>query len=352
MISIHALLAESDLFTKSTYLFAQTISIHALLAESDPRCKTCCKSSLRFLSTLSLRRATRFFGLLRPCLGDFYPRSPCGERLSNNSRQHLRPHFYPRSPCGERPGKTYGALKHVHISIHALLAESDSAQTVPSCPPAGHFYPRSPCGERPLKQYQAAQRWAFLSTLSLRRATLCSLPSAPILPGFLSTLSLRRATPGTGISYSVTEYFYPRSPCGERLRDHRATQTDSNFYPRSPCGERRWWRTMRCAGCPISIHALLAESDQDGSNKFLTIAISIHALLAESDDTSALVKLLSSGFLSTLSLRRATLQLIEAGLYKSISIHALLAESDPCGVASKCSAAISIHAHPREPAHN
>ena len=129
-ISIHALLAESDLFTKSTYLFAQTISIHALLAESDPRCKTCCKSSLRFLSTLSLRRATRFFGLLRPCLGDFYPRSPCGERLSSRklpsswrrflSTLSLRRataiilpargehhNFYPRSPCGERQGGVF-----------------------------------------------------------------------------------------------------------------------------------------------------------------------------------------------------------------------------------------------------
>ena len=34
-----------------------------------------------------------------------------------------------------------------HISIHALLAESD--QAVPAATPrAGHFYPRSPCGER------------------------------------------------------------------------------------------------------------------------------------------------------------------------------------------------------------
>ena len=58
----------------------------------------------------------------------------------------------------------------------------------------------------------------------------------------------------------------------------------------------------------ISIHALLAESDHlvvfgsDCRNK-----ISIHALLAESDLLIPLTILLIMSFLSTLSLRRATL---------------------------------------------
>ena len=56
------------------------------------------------------------------------------------------------------------------ISIHALLAESDS------CPQASgmmhaYFYPRSPCGERlkPVRDKRTLDQ--FLSTLSLRRAT-------------------------------------------------------------------------------------------------------------------------------------------------------------------------------------
>ena len=36
-------------------------------------------------------------------------------------------HFYPRSPCGERLGFLCGAGGWQHISIHALLAESDLA---------------------------------------------------------------------------------------------------------------------------------------------------------------------------------------------------------------------------------
>ena len=56
-ISIHALLAESDPFSTALRP-AANISIHALLAESD-----CARGPLRakgpkFLSTLSLRRAT------------------------------------------------------------------------------------------------------------------------------------------------------------------------------------------------------------------------------------------------------------------------------------------------------
>ena len=33
--------------------------------------------------------------------------------------------FYPRSPCGERLQHTDGLTRDVLISIHALLAESD-----------------------------------------------------------------------------------------------------------------------------------------------------------------------------------------------------------------------------------
>ena len=59
---------------------AQSISIHALLAESDIFRKRNTPSHNPFLSTLSLRRAT---GEKQRTLDNalyFYPRSPCGER--------------------------------------------------------------------------------------------------------------------------------------------------------------------------------------------------------------------------------------------------------------------------------
>ena len=101
---------------------------------------------------------------------------------------------------------------------------------------------------------------------------------------FLSTLSLRRATDSSELNSSWISYFYPRSPCGERHVRSNGPNFPSNFYPRSPCGERpRKSQGSRTRIC-ISIHALLAESDppQKGFS-CLPIEISIHALLAESD---------------------------------------------------------------------
>ena len=84
-----------------------------------------------FLSTLSLRRATLPPG---PGLGmpaHFYPRSPCGERQPAAWRRSpsMR-HFYPRSPCGERQANAVDQILPGHISIHALLAESDYGRCV------------------------------------------------------------------------------------------------------------------------------------------------------------------------------------------------------------------------------
>ena len=125
-ISIHALLAESDAASTSTARVLSEISIHALLAESDSVPTGLVLTQRIFLSTLSLRRATR-----------------C--RVNLRLRGH---HFYPRSPCGERLAFAAHDLRFRHISIHALLAESDLH---------GCYSLRYPA--------------QFLSTLSLRRAT-------------------------------------------------------------------------------------------------------------------------------------------------------------------------------------
>ena len=165
------------------------------------------------------------------------------------------------------------------LSIHALLAESDCAQSLTK-----------------------SARKAFLSTLSLRRATGLLSPTDPrqtisihallaesdqlrflhnlFAVLFLSTLSLRRATRTKRLGF-------------------RQTST-------------------------ISIHALLAESDRISLDGVGVILISIHALLAESDAATRRMISAAVAFLSTLSLRRAT-------------------------VASKCSAAEMTYFYPRSP---
>ena len=260
VISIHALLAESDLeiplpclaihnfyprspcgerlsscFGCILYLY---ISIHALLAESDFVPFDIIRPAIEFLSTLSLRRATgkssRRCVLFRISIHALLAESDYDGLIASANFCN----FYPRSPCGERLNDAINGCNPDIISIHALLAESDGC------------------------------RFVFL-TLTVR---------------FLSTLSLRRAT--------------------RTLRQLQPALR--HFYPRSPCGERRWLRCWQLAARDISIHALLAESDYDGliaSANFcnfyprspcgerqalgllgwLRVLISIHALLAESD---------------------------------------------------------------------
>ncbi len=191
------------------------ISIHALLAESDNGSKRQTYHRYEFLSTLSLRRATRRYSACCVVLLYFYPRSPCGERPPPYKLMIHQKNFYPRSPCGERPRRlihhlstyqflstlslrraTCYSLRHSAqgwhfyprspcgerlwpgllarpffiISIHALLAESDPWGAAPPAPPR-HFYPRSPCGERLRHAVNLKPKTGFLSTLSLRRAT-------------------------------------------------------------------------------------------------------------------------------------------------------------------------------------
>ena len=78
--------------------------------------------------------------------------------------------------------------------------------------------------------------------------------------------------------------FYPRSPCGERHTGQPVRGLPSYFYPRSPCGERLGLLTHNGHPQYISIHALLAESDQCARGPLRA----------------------KGPFLSTLSLRRAT----------------------------------------------
>ena len=61
--------------------------------------------------------------------GNFYPRSPYGERrLDQIQPRRFHYHFYPRSPYGERLDGSKSSIEEVSISIHALLTESDANQ--------------------------------------------------------------------------------------------------------------------------------------------------------------------------------------------------------------------------------
>ena len=192
---------------------------------------------VRFLSTLSLRRATSISSIINNVVNDFYPRSPCGERPLLALLICPPLDFYPRSPCGERRRQGCRLGARVCISIHALLAESDS-----------------------ILFSILFKIFEFLSTLSLRRATSDKVPLAESTAisihallaesdpcgaargaaagVFLSTLSLRRATQAKGFeisAHSISIHALLAESDNTNLRRHRG---NDNFYPRSPCGER------------------------------------------------------------------------------------------------------------------
>ena len=123
------------------------------------------------------------------------------------------------------------------ISIHALLAESDREQTC--IKPIFSISIHALLAESDGQEYINRGPYHIISIHAL-----------------LAESDYCRRQSG-----AATSYFYPRSPCGERL-----WANFSGFY---------WW--------VISIHALLAESDSLLRKITITVDISIHALLAESD---------------------------------------------------------------------
>ena len=141
-------------------------------------------------------------------------------------------------------------------------------------------------------------------------------------PIFLSTLSLRRATPTQQRKTKTNEFL-------STLSLRRATgilvfcgPQGSDFYPRSPCGERPLVQIIMSGYARISIHALLAESD---AKRLCNALEHLHFYPRSPCGERPAV---------TRVARTPTI----------ISIHALLAESDALGLPGWLRVLISIHA--------
>ena len=145
---------------------------------------------------------------------------------------------------------------------------------------------------------------------------------------FLSTLSLRRATHWPGVPVVGRPISIHALLAESDMPWSAWLASRVNFYPRSPCGERHNVRLDTRQRDAISIHALLAESDKNTTRQ---IKQACHfyprSPCGERPKWASSAKK-SPVFLSTLSLRRATRTGLTCGGGKIISIHALLAESD------------------------
>ena len=155
IIVVHALFLSTLSLRRATTVLTLiceviAISIHALLAESDHCVTLSALAPEEFLSTLSLRRATIMFTGILPHHAHFYPRSPCGERLTVVYNVVFVPRFLSTLSLRRATNDAINGCNPDFISIHALLAESDF----------GLFF-------------IVFDLFRFLSTLSLRRATQC-----------------------------------------------------------------------------------------------------------------------------------------------------------------------------------
>ena len=214
---------------------------------------------------------------------NFYPRPPCGGRLAVHSgnlasftflstpsvrratkvgltTKKYTANFYPRPPCGGRPFNSSTLARQYSISIHALRAEGDaimcrmivprkkflSTPSVRRATPGrrsarlftAYFYPRPPCGGR-----------------------LLPVPRPPIMKTFLSTPSVRRATLISHITARKQSYFYPRPPCGGRRIGVMYLKVSKNFSPPPRGGVHPAFVRFASQSAQISIHALRAEGD-------------------------------------------------------------------------------------------
>ena len=169
--------------------------------------------TIKFLSTLSLRRATNGRrGRCNDCGISIHAllaeSDPIWQRL-----RRPRGYFYPRSPCGERPVLLPAGRLSWRISIHALLAESDA-----------EFF----CV-------------VYVLYISIHALLAESDPVPPPcgIPDRISIHALLAESDFAARPWeSDTRDFYPRSPCGERPALGGTTMPEVYFYPRSPCGER------------------------------------------------------------------------------------------------------------------
>ena len=169
--------------------------------------------------------------------------------------------FYPRSPRGERHRGPVADRRHPLISIHAPREGSDGKNDggrAGDC----NFYPRSPRGERPT-DWLLTGSILDISIHAPREGSDASwYASTPATQIFLSTLPARGATRCAPTRTHRARYFYPRSPRGER-----------HFTPRKRLRPKRFLSTLPARGAtkggyhngqrllPISIHAPREGSD-------------------------------------------------------------------------------------------
>ena len=276
-------------------------------------------------------------------------------------------HFNPRSPCGERLYSAYNFPLAQGISIHAPRAGSDSANPGLSAI-SRNFNPRSPCGERRENGRECGKGGKiFQSTLPVRGATilLCFVAS-------MFYISIHAPRAGSDIAFRigsrilvVISIHAPRAGSDEKLTGNgnafvaisihapRAGSDSSErsictvslyFNPRSPCGERRaeLSKAIREELFQSTLPVRGATAGGYSSRRLRQFQSTLPVRGATMQ--SMLAHRAEQGFQSTLPVRGATRSLLTWKQRGCISIHAPRAGSDDDTKQEMERAGISIHA--------
>ena len=226
-----------------------------------------CSSGSTFQSTLPARGATPCGGRTRRRNGISIHAPRTGSDGTGTGSQISRGNFNPRSPHGERQlyeyrfrtGKQFqstlparGATVYLrrlcqtdHISIHAPRTGSDSEFGFGAPLPEEISIHAPRTGSDKNTWTNRMRRLTFQSTLPARGATPLLIISRRDLPISIHAPRTGSDRPVT-VLYSVSRYFNPRSPHGER-RGQNSFQHEANYFnPRSPHGERRNFHRPHC----------------------------------------------------------------------------------------------------------
>ncbi len=187
-ISIHALREEGDEPTNTKKRKEKDISIHALREEGDADKAKAAEAARKFLSTPSVRRATKLRYFVAGEYGiSIHALREEGDGGKKEKKMDWSISIHALREEGDVPQDTV-RTEEIVISIHALREEGD-------------------------RQYVGLYPPHYISIHALREegdSVSCSRIFATT--PFLSTPSVRRATYGAGLYAGRGQYFYPRPP--------------------------------------------------------------------------------------------------------------------------------------------
>ena len=239
----------------------------------------------KFLSTPSVRRATRPASITTAGENNFYPRPPRGGRLPQQAHTGAgMGDFYPRPPRGGRHRRCHRMSLHKTISIHALREEGDVSATSGEQTRSISIHALREEGDASLPE-GLLRRSISIHALREEGDICCQQHSAhrPI-----SIHALREEGDVSAHRWQgIQEHFYPRPPRGGRLNTNIANGFAGVFLS-TPSARR--------ATCILSFLMLLYQI-------FLSTPSARRATPASVGFAVAVFR-----FLSTHSARRATMR--------------------------------------------